>query len=206
MVPPSETGPVPVDIVELEPHFFGIPPPLLTFVLATGALVGAIVLLILERFVVGGVLAALSLALFALFLGLVRRRRRRPTTAFVVASSRLLDRVSARLVHVLASTLAWSRARRELLSRRQKGVQLASRREQALRALGQAAYRRDRKEIAARRAAVQAIDDRLDELEREMQEIVEHTREDLREEHAAALPTEAIMPDRAEVEGEGDQV
>lgn len=199
VVPTSETGPVPVDIVELEPHVFGIPPPLLTFVLASAALVGAIVLLILERFVVGALLLSLALALFALFLGVIRRRRHRPKTAFAGASARLLDRFLARIAHGLASIRASSRMRREFLRRRQEGAQLALQREQEQLALGGAAYRQDTKEVAARRAAMQAIDDRLDELEREMHEIVERTREDLREEHAAAKPTE-ITPGPSETE------
>jgi hypothetical protein len=203
VVPEPETGPVPVDIVELEPHFFGIPPPLLTFVLASAALVGAIVLFILESFVLGALLLSLSLALFALFLWVIRRRR--PTTAFALSSARLLDRISARSAYVLESIRAWSRVRRELLRRRQEGVELSSRREREQLALGEAAYRQDRKEMAARRAAMQATDDRLEELEREMRLIVERTRADLRDEHVAARPTETITPDRSEAEGEDEK-
>jgi len=186
---------VPVDIVELEPHIFGIPPPLLTFVLASAALVGAIVLLVLGRFVVGGLLALLAVALIALFLWVIRRRRHRPKTAFVLVSARVVDRFLARVAHLFASTRAWSRIRRELLRRRQEGAHLALEREQEQLALGEAAYRQDRKEVATRRAAMQAIDDRLEELEHEMREIIDQTREDLREEHVAARPTE-ITPER----------
>jgi zinc ribbon protein len=203
VVPKPETGPVPVDIVELEPHFFGIPPPLLTFVLASGALVGAVVLFILERFVFGALLLSLSLALFALFLWVIRRRR--PTTPFAVGSVRLLDRISAGGSYIFASILAWSRVRRELLRRRQESAELSSRREREQLALGEAAYRQDRKEIAARRAAMQAIDDRLLELERETRAIIERTRADLRDEHVAARPTETITPERAEAEGEDEK-
>jgi hypothetical protein len=203
VVPKSETGPVPVDIVELEPHFFGIPPPLLTFVLASGAFAVALFLFIVERFVVGALVFSLSLALFALFLWVIRRRR--PTTPFALGSARLLDRVSARSTYVLASTRAWSRARRELLRGRQEGVELSSRREREQLALGEAAYRQDKKEVADRRAAMQAIDDRLQELESEMREIVERTREYLNEEHVAASPTETITPARPEAEDNGEK-
>lgn len=203
VVPKPETGPVPVDIVELEPHFFGIPPPLLTFVLASGALAAALFLFIVQRFVVGALVFSLSLALFALFLWVIRRRR--PTTAFAAGSARLLDRVSARSTYVLASTRAWSRARRELLRGRHESAELSSRREREQLALGEAAYRQDRKEVAARRAAMQAIDDRLRELESEMREIVERTREHLNEEHAAVSPTETITPAHPEAEDNGEQ-
>jgi hypothetical protein len=188
-------------MVELEPHFFGIPPPLLTFVLASGALVAALFLFVLERFVVGALVLSLSLALFALFLWVIRRRG--PATAFARSSARLLDRISARGAYVLTSSRAWSRARRELLHGRHESVELSSRREREQLALGEAAYRQDKKEVAARRAAMKAIDDRLKELEREMREIVERTREDLNEEHVAASPTETITPDRSEAEGDG---
>jgi hypothetical protein len=203
VVPEPETGPVPVNIVELEPHFFGIPPPLLTFVLASGALVAALFLFVVERFVLGALVFSLSLALFALFLWVIRRRG--PTTAFALGSARLLDRISARSAYVLTSTRAWSRARRELLRGRHESAELSSRREREQLALGEAAYRQDKKEVAARRAAMQTIDDRLQELEREMREIVERTREDLNEEHLAARPTETITPDRSEAEDEGEK-
>jgi hypothetical protein len=193
---------VPVDIVEVEPHFFGIPPPLLTFLLASGALVGAIVLLVLEMFVVGALILALALALFALFLWVIRRRR--PTTAFAHSSARLLDRLTARGTYVLASTKAWSQARRELLRRRHEVAQLASRREEEQLALGEAAYRQDRKEVTARRASMQAIDDRLQELEREMREVVERARQDASAEHVAARPTETIPVEHSNAGDEGE--
>lgn len=193
VVPESETGPVPVSIVEVEPHFFGIPPPLLTLVLAIGALVAAVLLFVAESFVVGALLLSLSLGLFALFLSVVRR-------ATVPRSSRVLDRLSARGTYALASTRAWSQARRELLRRRHELAELSSRRKREQLALGDAAYREDKKEIAERRAAMQETDDRLHELEQEMHEIVARTREGLREDRAAIRPTETITPDPSEVE------
>ena len=44
-LPPTETGPIPVNYDRVEPRYFGVTPPMLLFGIALGGLAGGIVLL-----------------------------------------------------------------------------------------------------------------------------------------------------------------
>ena len=76
-LPPQETGPVPVQMVTIEPRFFGVTPPAAVLALAAASLALAIVLLTTDHVVVGGVLLGVAGLLVLLFAGLARRLRGR---------------------------------------------------------------------------------------------------------------------------------
>src|SRR3954453_21146038 len=55
-LPPDETGQVPVAMTTAEPRFFGVTPPAAVIALAGASLALAIVLLLTDHFIVGGIL------------------------------------------------------------------------------------------------------------------------------------------------------
>jgi len=98
---PDETGPVPVSIVHAEPHWFGVPPPLLLFGLAAFSFVLALVLLATGSWPFGLILLGLSALLAAAFLEIARRRpgSKRLRAAHSWSSSRLeLARAHAKAI------------------------------------------------------------------------------------------------------------
>src|SRR3954465_8171666 len=71
-LPPDETGQVPVAMTTAEPRFFGVTPPAAVIALAGASLALAIVLLLTDHFIVGGILLVVAGVLFMLFAGLFR--------------------------------------------------------------------------------------------------------------------------------------
>jgi len=61
-VPPSETGPVPVEMSTVEPRFFGVTPPAALLALAAASLGLGIGLLVIDHAVVGGALIGVAMA------------------------------------------------------------------------------------------------------------------------------------------------
>ena len=72
-LPPEETGQVPVAMTTAEPRFFGVTPPAAVIALAGASLALAIVLLVTDHFIFGGILLVVAGVLFMLFAGLARR-------------------------------------------------------------------------------------------------------------------------------------
>ena len=70
-LPPSEPGPVPVNVVHAEPRLFGVVPPLFAFGLACVLITLAIVAFAVGSWVLGLALVIVAVVLFVL----VRRRR-----------------------------------------------------------------------------------------------------------------------------------
>jgi len=191
-LPPEDTGRVPVNVVEAEPRLFGMTPPLLAFGLSTAALALGIVFLVLGRWVVGGVLLALAVALLALF---IDRARRRPTSPLTQTSSRLVDSVVARTRFAAGSLGAWSRAGRDVVRLRREIRALALERQRTQLTLGDAAYREDKAEITALRARLRDIDDQLAARDAAARAAVERTRRGIDRERDAIRPTERISAD-----------
>src|SRR4051812_42001101 len=77
-LPPDETGQGPVARTTAEPRFFGVTPPAAVIALAGASLALAIVLLLTDHFIVGGILLVVAGVLFMLFAGLVRRTPETP--------------------------------------------------------------------------------------------------------------------------------
>jgi hypothetical protein len=148
LLPPDETGPVPVSRSRAEPRWFGVPAPLLLFGLAVFSFALAVALFAGGSWPAGLILLGLAALFAAAFLEIARRR---PSDALIGARS-------------------WARPRLELLLARSRGVADAQRlrgdqavieaeRRAALLRLGEAVQSEDE-------AAAAAARERLAELER----------------------------------------
>lgn len=193
-VPPSETGPVPVSLEVARPRIFGVPPPLAIFALAVAALGFAVVAFVSGNWPVGLVALAVALALAAFYLQLARKPWAGP---FASASSAFVDGLGARAGVFRTSVGVWSQARREVLQLKQELLRLSAERDSELRALGEAALRKDSKEMSRLRGRIGELDAEVEQLERTIAETVERARHTVGEQRIAIQPTE-----RVSVEGE----
>ena len=192
-VPPNETGPVPVTVVQATPRWFGLAPPTVLFTLAVVLLVVAVVLLVIGSWVAGLVLLGLAL-LFAA--GFLEAGRRKPDAAIVTASVGAVDSARARAGYTAQAFLTRSSARREIARRRGEVMRLGGERDRLLRQLGAAAY--DGDDGAAEREAIAALDERIAGLEREASEIAARAQERVQAARLQVQPTEIQSPDRDE--------
>jgi zinc-ribbon domain len=164
-VPPHETTEAPATFDVAMPRYFGVTPPMLLFALATAALAIAIALAILEHWIAAIVLALVSLALLALFIGVARRK---PDTAFARGSARAVDRVRERTGWMFESVAIRSETGRRVGRLRQELLAEEGRREALLRDLGAAVYGGDAEaserikgELDQLAAAAQAKEDEM---------------------------------------------
>ncbi len=188
-VPPHEPEPAPVHVQQAGTRWFGVTPPTLVFGIAAVLLVVAVVLLLTGNWVAGLLVLGLALLCAAAFL---EAGRRKPDTPVVRASVGAVDTVRARAGYAAHAFLARSSARREIGRRRSEALGLAGERERALRALGEAAYRGDKG--AAERERLEEIDGRVAELEREVAEIADSTRDRVEEARLEVQRTEVVRP------------
>jgi hypothetical protein len=110
--PPDETGPVPVRREAVEPHLFGVTPPLALLVLAIAALALGVVLLVLGARIAGAVVLAVGVALVAAFIAVARRK---PDSRIARGSAAAFDRARERASLALSTYAARSRARRRVV-------------------------------------------------------------------------------------------
>ena len=96
-----------------------------------------------------------------------------------------------------ASTVAWSRALRDLLAMRRELAALRTELGRTQLDLGGAAYREDGAEMERLRARMRTLEERARELERGTHRTVEEAERQIGEERLAIQPTE-IVPPRAE--------
>ena len=139
-VPPHETTEAPATFDVAVPRYFGVTPPMLLFALAAATLAIAIALAILAHWVGAIVLALVSLALLALFIGVARRK---PDTGFARTSARTVERVRERTGWMLESVAIRSETGRRVARLRQELLAAEERREALLRELGLAVYGKD---------------------------------------------------------------
>ena len=189
-VPPNETGPVPVNVTQTTPRWFGLPPPTVLFVLAILLFVVAVVLLVLSAWVAGLLLLGLAL-LFAA--GFLEAGRRKPDTPIVTASIGAVDSARARAGYTAQAYLTRSSARREISRRRGEAMRLEGERGKLLGQLGAAVYAGAAG--AAERDAISALDERIAELEREASEIAAGAQERVQAARRQVQPTEIRTPD-----------
>ena len=189
-VPPNETGPVPVNIAQATPRWFGLAPPTVLLGLAVVLLAVAVVLLAIGSWVGGLVLLGLAL-LFAA--GFLEAGRRKPDTPIVTASVGAVDSARARAGYAAQALLTRSSARREIARRRSEAMRLQGERDRLLRQLGSAVYAGGNG--AAEREAIAALDDRMAGLEREAAEIAASAQERVRAARRQVQPTEIRKPD-----------
>jgi hypothetical protein len=185
-IPPHETTEAPATFDVAMPRYFGVTPPMLLFALATATLAIAIALAILEHWVAAIVLAVVSLALLALFIGVSRRK---PDTAFSRGSARAVDRVRERTGWLLESAAIRSETGRRVGRLRQELLADDGRRDALLRELGLAVYSGDSQ-------ASERVKGELDELtasvqakEEEMEAILDSAQERIARGRSRVQPT-----------------
>src|SRR5688500_9586082 len=84
-LPPTEPGPVPVNIAHAEPRLFGVVPPVLAFGLACVLIGVAVVTFVMGNWAVGLIALGLAALLFALFLGAARHAPTSPVARKALA-------------------------------------------------------------------------------------------------------------------------
>lgn len=194
-LPPSEPGPVPVNIVHADPRLFGVVPPLFSLGLACLLTVLAIVAFAIGNWVVGLALVIVAAVLFVLFVGAARHA---PTSPVAQATLTAGDRITSWIGFFTGSANAWSTAGRELLRLRGELRALRTEREEVQYALGGAAYRERDSEVASLRARLRDLDREIAERETAGEAALAQARRRSRRERLAVRPTEQMTVDEIE--------
>ena len=191
-LPPDETGQVPVAMTTAEPRFFGVTPPAAVIALAGASLALAIVLLLTDHFIFGGVLLVVAGVLFMLFAGLVRRA---PETPVARASAGALGAVRARAGFAVETLAAHSSARVELFRLRRELVELLAQRAEFARALGEAVYADDPEATESARSSMAEVDDLISAKEEQMQQTAAGAMERIERAQLQVQPTMIETPE-----------
>lgn len=147
----------------------------------------ALILLALGSVVVGLILICLAAALFALFVGGVRRERDAPgaeATLRTVARTRSLAGLAA------VSTRSWLVAGRDLLRIRHRQHRLRSELKASLAPLGEAVHNDDHEHAEALKQQAAEIERKLSEAEREASVVVAGARSEVEQERASVEATQ----------------
>ena len=191
-LPPDETGQVPVAMTTAEPRFFGVTPPAAVIALAGASLALAIVLLLTDHFIFGGVLLVVAGVLFMLFAGLVRRA---PETPVARASAGALGAVRARAGFAVETLAAHSSARVELFRLRRELAELLVQRAEFARALGEAVYADDPEATESARSSMAEVDDLISAKEEQMQQTAAGAMERIERAQLQVQPTMIETPE-----------
>ena len=132
--------------------------PVPTFVLAVVLLVGALIALIAQSWVLGIMLLAFAAAVFVLFYGAAERD---PSSSVARAALGTVAQVSGWTRFAQGSAGAWGSAGRRLFDLRRELRPLRAERREVQSALGDAAYRQDEAAVASLRARMSEIDDAI---------------------------------------------
>jgi hypothetical protein len=196
-VPPTETGPVPVEAQIAERRFFGVPPTTVLLALGIGALASAIFLFATGRWPWGLIL--LGLAIF-LLTGFSSQTRRLPGETSGVARGSLaaFDSVRARAGAVVETVVAQGNARIELARLRRELGELAAERVEHFRQLGEAVYEGNRSATKQLKEGIQTLDDVIKEKETQMEDVTMEAQERIGRAQLQVQPTE-ILPDGEDV-------
>jgi len=199
-VPPEETGHVPVHYGRVEPHYYGIAPTTLVFVLAAAVLTVAIVLFVSGHWPFGLIILGLSVLLMIMFFEAARRR----PDVVVRSTTEALDTFRSR-AGVAADTLATRRrASRQVLALRHELDRMAALHRQLLFELGEAVYRGDEQATESARGQLEELAALSARRESEMQAVVAAAQEQIRKRKLEVQPTEMVeVPEPAEP-GQGD--
>jgi hypothetical protein len=193
-IPPHETTEAPPTFDVATPRYFGVTPPMLLFALATAALAIAIALAILTHWIAAIVLAVVSLALLALFIGVARRK---PDTAFARGSARAVDRMRERTGWMLESVAIRSETGRRVGRLRQELLTDESRRESLLRDLGLAVYDSDEQASETIKGELEKLAAASQAKEDEMQAILDTAQERITRGRSRVQPTVIEPPQPA---------
>jgi len=191
-LPPDETGQVPVAMTTAEPRFFGVTPPAAVIALAGASLALAILLLLTDHFIFGGVLLVVAGVLFMLFAGLVRRA---PETPVARASAGALGAVRARAGFAVETLAAHSSARVELFRLRRELAELLAQRAEFARALGEAVYADDPEATESARSSMAEVDDLISAKEEQMQQTAAGAMERIERAQLQVQPTMIETPE-----------
>ena len=191
-LPPDETGQVPVAMTTAEPRFFGVTPPAAVIALAGASLALAIVLLLTDHFIFGGVLLVVAGVLFMLFAGLVRRA---PETPVARASAGALGAVRARAGFAVETLAAHSSARVELFRLRRELAELLAQRAEFARALGEAVYADNPEATESARSSMAEVDDLIYAKEEQMQQTAAGAMERIERAQLQVQPTMIETPE-----------
>jgi type IV secretory pathway TrbD component len=186
---PADAEPAPVTFSQSEPRLFGVTPPMAVFALGIAAAAVAVLLLVAERWLAGGLTLAAAVLLLAAFAEVARRK---PSGPVARASAGALGRVRARADYLVDAYATRSRARRELARVRRELVDLNEERERVLRRLGEAVYRGDRKGTKRLGDDLGELDAKVERKESEMATIATEARERLERARLQVQPTEMV--------------
>jgi hypothetical protein len=198
-LPPSETGPVPVQPLVAERRFFGVAPS--TFLLAIGiaALGVAIALFATGRWPWG--LISLGLAIFMLT-GFLEQSRRLPgeTSGIGRASLAGLGSVRARASAVVETVAAHGNARIELARLRREVGELAARRSGHVHELGEAVYQGNKSATKDLKERIQELDEAINDKEAQMATVTMEAQERIGQARLQVQPTR-VLPGGEDVPG-----
>jgi zinc ribbon protein len=191
-LPPDETGQVPVAMTTAEPRFFGVTPPAAVLALATASLALAVVLLVTDHFVIGGVLLLVAGLLFLLFASLARRL---PETTVSRASAGAVSAVRARAGYAVETLAAHSSARVELFRLRRELADLLGQRAEFARALGEAVYADDPEATESARSRMAELEELITAKEEQMQQTAAGAMERIQQAQLQVQPTMIETPE-----------
>jgi hypothetical protein len=182
-LPVEETGPTPVTVTQVEPHWFGIAPPELLLGLGAVVLIIAIALFAAGHWPFGLILLGLAALLGAAFLELARRR---PRTRLTRTSAQARERAGSAIESWRVRAAAAADARRI-----HSGLAVVeAERRTVLLELGAAAHQADSTAEAGARARLAELDAREAELNAELATRLESAEERIR---LARLPVQETM-------------
>ncbi len=166
-VPPSETGPVPVQAQVAERRLFGVPPSTILIVIGGAAFGSAIGLFATGRWPWG--LIVLGVAIFVLT-AFVSQMRRLPGEASGVgrASLAAIESVRARAGAAVETVAAHGNARIELARLRREVGERVAERSGYLRELGEAVYEGNQSATMQLKQRIQDLDETIKEKEAQM--------------------------------------
>ena len=175
-LPPTETGPVPVEPMVAQRRVFGIPPSSILLVIAFGALGLAVALFATGRW--PWALIVLGLALF-MFNAFVSQTRRIPGESSGVARASLtaLDSVRARAGAAVETVAAHGSARIELARLRREIGALVAQRGELARELGEAVYGGNRSATKQSKERIENLDNAIKEKEEKMANVMMEAQE-----------------------------
>jgi len=188
-LPPDETGPVPVEVVEAKPRFYGVTPAALVLVLAGAAAALSIVFFVRGDWPIGLVLAGVALILLAFF---VETARRRPSGRVTRASAEAFDSVRARTSGAADSLATRGRAMTRVVGLRRELRRMESQRQSLLYELGAAVYRGDDPAIDTTRGRLEELDGQMASTEAQMQDVVAAAQERIEARRLEVQPTEVV--------------
>lgn len=190
-LPPTETGPVPVEHSVAQPRFFGVTPPSAVLALAAASLAAGIVMLATTHWIVGGILLAVGIALAIFFVSLARRL---PDTAVTRFSRRAARSMRAHTGFAVESVAAHSSARVDLFRQRRELAALLAQRAECARALGEAVYAGDDEGTESARTQMAELDGLVSAKEDEMEQTATAAMERIRRAQLQVQPTQVETP------------